>query len=60
FETGLMQFIADHGLPTTSVLVSVGERVKVFSNVAAVLEKLAPEQRASSIYVGFCPAFTDT
>jgi hypothetical protein len=56
FETGLMQFIADHGLPTTSVLVPVAERVRVFSNVAAVLEKLTPEQRSSSIYLSKCIA----
>jgi hypothetical protein len=51
FETGLMAFIADHGLPTQNVLVPVAERVKVFGNMGDVLALLDYEHRQQSIYV---------
>jgi hypothetical protein len=51
FETKLIEFIANHGLPTGSVLVPVSERLKVFANVESILDKLTPEQKATSVYV---------
>lgn len=51
FETGLMSFIARHGLPTDSVLVPVSERLKVFGNVEDVLVLLADEHKQDSIYI---------
>src|SRR6266481_10182042 len=51
FETGLMTFIAQHGLPTENVLVPVPERVRVFGNVEAVLDLLGPEHKQKSVYV---------
>ena len=51
FETGLIRFIGEHGLPTGGVLVSVSERLIVFRNLEAVLERLAPEHRQRSVYV---------
>ena len=51
FETGLMTFIAQHGLPTQNVLVPVPERVKVFGNVEDVLELFDAEHKQKSIYV---------
>lgn len=51
FETGLMTFIAQHGLPIQNVLVPVPERVKVFGNVEDVLGLLDTEHKQKSIYV---------
>ncbi len=51
FETGLMGFIAQHGLPTKNVLVPVSERLKVFGNVEDVLQLLEVEHKQKSIYV---------
>lgn len=51
FETGLMTFIAQHGLPTQNVLVPVPERVKVFGNVEDVLALLDDDHKQKSIYV---------
>lgn len=51
FETGLMAFIGQHGLPTQNVLVPVPERVKVFANVEDVLALLDAEHKKKSIYV---------
>lgn len=51
FETGLMAFIAQHGLPTTNVLVPVAERLKVFGNVEDVLALLGYEHKRQSIYI---------
>lgn len=51
FETGLMAFIAQHGLPTQNVLVPVAERLRVFGNVEEVLALLDYEHKAKSIYV---------
>lgn len=51
FETGLMTFIAQHGLPTQNVLVPVEERVRVFNNVESVLGLLGLEHKQKSTYV---------
>ncbi|MCF1466517.1 hypothetical protein FS764_06265 [Agrobacterium vitis] len=51
FEAGLMQFIEQHGLPTTNVLVPVSERIKVFGNVEDVLQLLSTQYKQNSIYV---------
>lgn len=51
FETGLMTFIAQHGLPTENVLVPVAERLRVFGNVEGVLALLSYEHKTKSIYI---------
>lgn len=51
FETGLMTFIAQHGLPTDNVLVPVTERLRVFGNVEDVLALLEYEHKQKSIYI---------
>jgi hypothetical protein len=51
FETGLMNFIAQHGLPTQDVLVPVPERLKVFGNIGDVLALLDYAHKQQSIYV---------
>lgn len=51
FETGLMTFIGQHGLPTENVLIPVGERFKVFNNVEDVLTLLNQDHKQKSIYI---------
>jgi hypothetical protein len=51
FEDGLLSFISQYGLPTTQVLVQVSERLKVFSNVEGVVDKIDAEQKLRSIYI---------
>lgn len=51
FEDGLLRFIDQYGLPTTQVLVQVSERLKVFSNVEGVVDKIDAEQKQRSIYI---------
>ncbi len=51
FEDGLLDFIEQYGLPTGQVLVQVSERLRVFSNVEGVVERIELEQRQRSIYV---------
>ena len=51
FENGLLEFIAQYGLPTEQVLVSVNERLKVFGNVNGVVERVEEDQRQRSIYI---------
>lgn len=51
FETGLLGFVASHGLPTAGVFIEVPERLRVFENVGVVLAKIHPDQRPRSIYL---------
>lgn len=51
FENALLNFIAQKGLPSQAVLVSVGERGVVFRNVDEVLEKIDEHKKARSIYI---------
>lgn len=51
FENNLLNFLAEQGLPTESVLVSVNERVTVFKNIADVLAKITDEQKPRSVYI---------
>jgi len=51
FETRLMSFMEQHGLPTQNVLVPLAERVKVFGNMGDVLALLDYEHKQQSIYV---------
>jgi hypothetical protein len=51
FEDGLLVFIEKYGLPTSQVLVQVSERLRVFSNVEGVMERIDLEQRQRSIYI---------
>lgn len=45
FENELLSFIEQYGLPTGQVLVQVNERLRVFSNVESVVERIGFEQR---------------
>lgn len=51
FEDGLLGFIGQYGLPTAQVLVKVSERLKVFSNVEGVVDKIDADQKQRSIYI---------
>ena len=51
FEANLLNFLAQQGLPTQSVLVSVDERVTVFMNLTKVLTKIGDEQKPRSVYI---------
>ncbi|WP_218776701.1 hypothetical protein [Nostoc sp. T09] len=51
FEKSVLSFLAEQGLPTESVLVSVTERVTVFKNIADVLSKINDEQKPRSVYI---------
>jgi len=51
FEKGLLSFIEQYGLPTGQVLVQVNERLRVFTNVEGVVERIELEQRQRSIYI---------
>jgi hypothetical protein len=51
FEDELLVFIENYGLPTSQVLVQVSERLRVFSNVEGVMERIDLEQRQRSIYI---------
>lgn len=51
FETGLLGFLDQQGLPTQSIFVSVDERTTVFKNVEAVLAKVSNEHKQRSIYI---------
>jgi hypothetical protein len=51
FEDGLLVFIEQYGLPTSQVLVQVSERLRVFSNVESVIERIDLDQRQRSIYI---------
>lgn len=51
FEQGLLGFLDQHGLPSQSILVSVSERVAVFTNIKPVIDKIADDKKRSSIYV---------
>jgi hypothetical protein len=50
FEDGLLNFIEQYGLPTNQVLVKVSERLKVFSNVEGVMERIDIDQRQRSTF----------
>ncbi|AFY42916.1 hypothetical protein [Nostoc sp. PCC 7107] len=50
-EANLLDFLAEQGLPTDSVLVSVTERVNVFKNIADVISKINDEQKPRSVYI---------
>lgn len=51
FEEGLLGFLDQHGLPTTSIFVSVDERLRVFKNVEDVLALINDNQKNQSVYI---------
>jgi hypothetical protein len=51
FEDKILVFIDQYGLPTSQVMVKVSERLRVFSNVESVMERIDLEQRKRSIYI---------
>jgi hypothetical protein len=40
FESGILKFLGDYGLPTEKIFVNVPERVKVFENLDSVINKI--------------------
>ena len=40
FETGILKFLNDYGLPTEKIFVAVPERVRVFENLDSVIAKI--------------------
>lgn len=50
-ENILLGSLAQHGLPTASILVPVKERAIVFRNVESVLEKVSYDQKQQSVYI---------
>lgn len=51
YETEMLAFIGQKGLPSASVLVPVNERGTVFDNLDRVLERLDDDQKERSIYI---------
>ena len=51
FEDGLLSVIAQCGLPTQNIFVTVPERATVFRNVDVVLQQIPKAQRSGSIYL---------
>jgi hypothetical protein len=51
FEDKILVFINQYDLPTSQVMVQVSERLRVFSNVEGVMERIDLEQRKRSIYI---------
>jgi hypothetical protein len=51
FESKLVEFLEYCKLPSQSVLVPVKERIRVFSNVLSVLDKVEDDQRGRSMYI---------
>jgi len=58
FETGLLDFLANYGLPTESIFVSIEERINVFKNIETVIAKINADQKQSSVYVSKFTAAT--
>jgi hypothetical protein len=40
FESGILKFLGDYGLPTEKIFVNVPERVRVFENLDSVISKI--------------------
>jgi len=40
FESGILKFLGDYGLPTENIFVNVPERVRVFENLHSVISKI--------------------
>ncbi len=51
FEEGVLDFLAQYGLPTQSILVPVNERVRVFQNFDAVMSLLSDDKKQKSLYI---------
>ena len=51
FESSLLGFLSQHGLPTASILVPVSERAIVFRNIESVLDRVPNDQKQRSIYL---------
>lgn len=51
FESSLLEFLQGNGLPTSSVLVPVSQRIQVFRNVPDVLINLDDRIKNNSLYI---------
>lgn len=51
FEMSLLNHVQGIGLPTLNVLVPVEERIRVFANLQAVVDRLPEDRRTRSTYV---------
>lgn len=50
FEESILKGMANYGLPTDGIFVSLEERGNVFKNIEGVLLKISEPQRASAVY----------
>jgi hypothetical protein len=50
-ENDLMIYLEEAGLPTSTVLVPVQQRIAVFRNIPDALEKLTQEVKGNSLYI---------
>src|SRR5262245_60741790 len=51
FEISLLNHVHGIGLPTLNVLVPVEERLRVFANLQAVVDRLPEDRRTRSTYI---------
>lgn len=51
FESGLIRFLQQQGLPSNYILVPVDERITVFFNLEGVLSRIDEDQRGQSVYL---------
>lgn len=51
FEGGLVNFLADHNLPSEGIFVSVGERLNVFKNLEGVIQLIDEKEKQQSLYL---------
>ena len=51
FETGLLDFLRGHGLPTDGILVAPDQRLRVIRNLGDALDLLNARQRAEAPYI---------
>jgi hypothetical protein len=51
FESGLVDFLEQQGLPSTGIFVDVDERLTVFQNLSRVIRLVPQEELGESIYI---------
>ncbi|MED3501527.1 hypothetical protein P4479_24195 [Brevibacillus agri] len=51
FEESLLNFLARNGLPNTSVLVPINQRITVFRNIPDALAQLEEDRKSQSLYI---------
>jgi hypothetical protein len=51
FESGLINFLEAHNLPSEGIFNSVNERLRVFSNIDYVISQIDPQLSQKSVYL---------